>query len=363
MPSSPPASSNNLSQALQRTLSKGFPHWGSLTGEAVRATFTMKMDGNYDYFYTSDDPDELFELAQGFFEEIQIMAAALSENQASAYGEFLTTAFAELIFGSNLIENAGLGHDVTIRICKVIFEGRIEPSTIQLRDDEYEQALEELKLRHLESDHSTVIRSRAEIVQHALALKYLTTHMIELNKPLSEELLLQTHEILTDGIDGPDGDQSATYSGIYRTEVVIAGFSNFTHPGQIHSAMRALVADFNNDIKRAEEKGELDPYYLAAKYCHKFVNIHPFLDGNGRVCRLLLNAILLKYAGIVVSLGEKEQEREKYLEIASRGSMDEQVPEDERSRVPWGGLASYVIKKGTMKMEALRDTLKMASNA
>lgn len=77
MPSSPPASSNNLSQALQRTLSKGFPHWGSLTGEAVRATFTMKMDGNYDYFYTSDDPDELFELAQGFFEEIQIMAAAL----------------------------------------------------------------------------------------------------------------------------------------------------------------------------------------------------------------------------------------------------------------------------------------------
>jgi len=31
----------------------------------------------------------------------------------------------------------------------------------------------------------------------------------------------------------------------------------------------------------AEERGSLDPYHLAAKYRHKFVNIHPFFDGNG----------------------------------------------------------------------------------
>jgi hypothetical protein len=42
--------------------------------------------------------------------------------------------------------------------------------------------------------------------------------MIELNEPLSEELILQAYKILTDSIDGPSGDKSATYSGIYNLE-------------------------------------------------------------------------------------------------------------------------------------------------
>jgi len=36
---------------------------------------------------------------------------------------------------------------------------------------------------------------------------------------------------------------------------------------------KALVSDFNDDIRKAEEIRELDPYFFAAKYCHEFVNI------------------------------------------------------------------------------------------
>lgn len=57
--------------------------------------------------------------------------------------------------------------------------------------------------------------------------------------------------------------------------------------------------------------------------------------------------MLLQYAGIVLASGGTDQEKEEYLEIACRASMDEQVPADERSRVSWGSLASYVPKKGT----------------
>jgi fido (protein-threonine AMPylation protein) len=297
--------------ALRKTLRKGFPHWGSLKLKAARESFTIKMDQHYDYYFTSDDPDELFEQTQGFFDEVQEMTTALSGNQADAYEEFFTSAFTELIFGSNLIENAGLGHEITIRICKAIFAGEIDVANIELREDEYQQALEELKSRNLEPSHSAILRSRAEIVQHALALKHITTHMVVLNEPLSEELILKTHNILTRGIDGPGGDKSETYSGIYRKGSVVAGFSSFAAPILVPSVMKALVSDFNDDIKKAEEIGELDPYSLAAKYCHKFVNIHPFLDGNGRICRLILNAVLLKYAGIVVALGEKEDDRKE----------------------------------------------------
>ncbi len=107
------------------------------------------MDQHYDYFFTSDDPDLLFEQTQGPFKEVQQMATALSGNQADAYEGFLTFVFTELIFGSNLIENAGLGHEITIRICKTIFAGEIDIANIELREDEYQQALEELKSRIL----------------------------------------------------------------------------------------------------------------------------------------------------------------------------------------------------------------------
>lgn len=59
---------------------------------------------------------------------------------------------------------------------------------------------------------------------------------------------------------------------------------------------------------------------LAAKYCDRFVNIHPFKDANGRMCRLILNEILIKYAGIVVPLGEKNEDRAEYLQIAQESS-------------------------------------------
>jgi Fic family protein len=88
---------------------------------------------------------------------------------------------------------------------------------------------------------------------------------------------------------------------------------------------------------------------------------HPFLDGNGRVCRLILNAVLLNYAGIVVALGEKEDDRKEYLEITNMVSMDEQIPEDERSEKRLANLASYVIKKSMEKMGTLRDTLNKAA--
>lgn len=220
----------SLSKTLRRTLGTTFPHWGSMRGKAMRASFTVKIDSNYDYFYSSADPDLLFEKTEGLAEEVRSMISVLSDTQATAYESFMTDAFAELIFGSNYIEKAGLGHEVTIRICKEIFEGTIEPGSIELRTEEYEAALEQVKANHFETKVEAVIRSLKEIVQYALALKYIINEIVTLNNPLSETIIMQTHAILTDGIKAPDGENSATYSGLYRTYEVSAGFNTFTSP-------------------------------------------------------------------------------------------------------------------------------------
>ena len=84
--------------------------------------------------------------------------------------------------------------------------------------------------------------------------------------------------------------------------------------------MKSLVENLEAAFQQAEKTKVIDPFMLAAKYCDRFVNIHPFRDSNGRMCRLVLNAIWMKYADIVVSLGEKGADRDEYLRIAQEST-------------------------------------------
>jgi len=340
---------------------KKFPHWGSCHGKDMRATFTIAMDAHYDYYSLAEiheDPDDLFEKTHGFFEEVQAMVETLTDQQAAAYDSYTAEILSGMIFGSNHIEKVGATHDITLKICQDIFAGVQVPSEIPERDKEYAKTREFLITQNKKSDHEAIVRTRREIVQHAHALKFIVMHVVIFNESLSEELILKTHKILCDGIDLEDGDDSSTYAGIYRKVNVRAGFSTFTSPELVPRAMESLVKSFNNDILKAEDEGELDPFALAAKYSHKFVNIHPFVDGNGRTCRLILNTILLKYAGIIVSLGEKEHDREEYLIVASRASEIEQIDEEDRGGKPaWAELSSLVIKESCKTFKTLRDKL------
>ena len=59
---------------------------------------------------------------------------------------------------------------------------------------------------------------------------------------------------------------------------------------------------------------------LAARSCDRLVIAHPLTDANGRIRCLVLNAILIKYAGTVVILGEKGDDRDQYNEVASEST-------------------------------------------
>ena len=52
------------------------------------------------------------------------------------------------------------------------------------------------------------------------------------------------------------------------------------------------------------------------------------------MCKFLLNCIPLKYAGIVISLGETDNERDAYLRIVATGNMEEQKEEEDPYNPP-----------------------------
>ena len=86
----------------------------------------------------------------------------------------------------------------------------------------------------------------------------------------------------------------------------------FTPPEQVKPEMTDLL-----DWYRAQEAAGEHPVIIAATFHYRFVRIHPFDDGNGRMARLLMNLILIKH-GYTVAIVQSD-ERASYLHQLERG--------------------------------------------
>jgi fido (protein-threonine AMPylation protein) len=324
------------------------------------ATFKLDQSLNSDYDYNDFDPDELHEELCGFISDV---ANDLKDRtDTDSLNQYHITKLAHMVYGSNMIESAGGNLDVTLELCRDVFKGKPVDAQLSDRDAIY-QALKLEFINHPDA-HDSVLRSRREIVQHAKAAHYMITQVAILGKHLSEETILETHRLLTYKIDTEDGTPWSEYSGKYRTWAVSAGLTPFMHERKVPSAMKDMIRSYESDIQAAADKGEIDPIALATKFCTIFVNIHPFGDGNGRVCRLILNAILFKYSGCLVSIGMDADDRNEYLNIAAEASMMglsnddmDDVP-DEYKPKNYKKLASFTLKHARKGMHKVRELLK-----
>lgn len=61
-----------------------------------------------------------------------------------------------------------------------------------------------------------------------------------------------------------------------------------------------------------ENKDTLHPIVLAAEMHERLVTIHPFIDGNGRTARLVMNLILLQHGYPIANIKGDAESRKKY---------------------------------------------------
>jgi len=324
-----------------------------------KAKLTLKIDPNYDYYRFTPDPDDVFSESVKYLNEIQRLVVDLKD-QDITYEDHLIESMSMMIFTSNSLENAGSSHLITLRLCKDIFAGREVPENVKERNpEEYQAMVEHLRSKMASENDDAVIRSRRQIIQHAYALKYITYRTVVKGEALSEDILKETHKILTEGIDAEnkEKDKSDTYGGIYRNESV-GWFTAFLDPKNIPDRMAQTVAAFNDAVQEGESKQCIDPYQLASKYFHKILNIHPFLDGNSRLCRLLLNTVILKYAGIMIPIGRDSIETAKFKETITRAVEIETADKEDRGSKPaWAEVATFVAIQGRSTLRALKESL------
>ena len=127
------------------------------------------------------------------------------------------------------------------------------------------------------------LKDQLEAINHAKLLSLENNWQKERkgHQFITEKDILEIHKIILTGINN-------YWAGKYRqTEVFIRGSdAEFPRPHAIPYAM-------NEFIEWLSAQQEVHPVKIAADAHFKFVGIHPFIDGNGRTTRLLMNLILL----------------------------------------------------------------------
>ncbi|CAI7629170.1 unnamed protein product, partial [Penicillium discolor] len=341
----------NLPKAIKEHMRSTMRLRNTVTAKSLKGVtsqFTIAMDDAYDYKVAHHDFDpeivypEVVELGNQLSDMLQ---AHLEPKEDQALEHQILSSLASIVYGSNMIERAGSELEITLQLCFAIFKGEEVPDDIGEISEEFKALKQANKRKNLPVSTSAVLRSRQEIVQHAKAASFLMTQLCLYDKDLSERILLETHGILTYKVDTEDTPWQE-YSGVYRTDAVCAGFHGFPAPALVPSKMKAMILELERDIRLSVKEGTIDPISLAAKYTHIFVNIHPFVDGNGRMCRLILNAMLLKFGSYLVCIGCEKKDRETYLEVAANGGafedLYENAEEGEKPKV-WKELSSFVL--------------------
>lgn len=137
------------------------------------------------------------------------------------------------------------------------------------------------------------LREIYEVINHKKAYGYVK-ECIAKKKPLDENIVKDLHAILTENI---------IVSGIYRKEEVRISGVGFTPPAG--NEMYMQIKNFYEDLKIKEN--ELNPIELAAWTHAEFVRIHPYIDGNGRTARLIMNYQLLMHEYLPVSVAKENR--------------------------------------------------------
>ena len=153
-----------------------------------------------------------------------------------------------------------------------------------------------------------------EVVNMEQCLEFYDT-LLEKKTELNEKLILRLHLLLLKAIPSYEA-----YAGVWRPVNIYIRGSKYVFPDwkRVPKLMYELM------IWYKKNKDKIHPVELAAEFHARFVTIHPFADGNGRMARLLLNYILqineFPFTDIPVT------KRDEYFETQEKGHFRKYKP-------------------------------------
>ena len=160
------------------------------------------------------------------------------------------------------------------------------------------------------------MREHLEAINHAEAISYIKD-IAKQDIEISERTIKEIHALILHGIDREN-------AGRYRTVPVM--ISGSTHMPPQPYLIEKQMEDFILRFKQMEVE-KVHPVLIAAYLHDELVRIHPFIDGNGRTSRLLMNLYLLRHGYVIITLKGSNDAKVNYYKALAK-SHTEQLPED-----------------------------------
>ena len=150
------------------------------------------------------------------------------------------------------------------------------------------------------------IKEHLEVINHEKAILFLDD-LVKNNEPISEWNIKNIHQLVLKDIDNEN-------AGRYRKENVTIKGATHIPPDylKLPELMEKLVLTYNI-------WGNYHPIIQASLLHGELVKIHPFVDGNGRTSRLLMNLVLMNsgYNPVII----KKESRLKYYETLDKAHI------------------------------------------
>ena len=223
-----------------------------------------------------DDNNFIIDLDNNFFDEVDSLKKELDGKRPipkETLKSLRESINLEWTYNSNGIE----GNTLTLRETQVVLEG----ITVGGKS----------------------IKEHLEAINHEKAILFLDD-LVKNNEPISEWNIKNIHQLILKDIDNEN-------AGRYRKENVTIKGATHIPPDylKVPELMEKLILTYNT-------WSEYHPIIQAALLHGELVKIHPFVDGNGRTSRLLMNLDLMNsgYNPVII----KKESRLKYYEALDK---------------------------------------------
>lgn len=174
------------------------------------------------------------------------------------------------------------------------------------------------------------LKDHLEIEGHNEAIDYIVK-VARNEEPLTEAMIRNLHKMILHEeyeIDAITADGKPTKKviklGKYKTtpnhvKTATGEIFRFASPEETPAKMEDLMNWYRTNLNNEE----IHPLIFAVEFHYRFIRIHPFDDGNGRIVRLLMNLILMQkgFPPVIVKVKDKE-EYYRSLQLADSGNLE-----------------------------------------
>ncbi len=154
------------------------------------------------------------------------------------------------------------------------------------------------------------VQEHLEAINHAFALDFIKELAQKKKHDISNADIRDIHRLILKKIDDAN-------AGKWRTIAVKIAGSLVTLPDPVH--IPELMEDFITWLHNATEH----PVIISADAHLKLVSIHPFVDGNGRTARLLMNLLLVQegYPPAII----RKEDRSAYINAIEKAQLHNEL--------------------------------------